>query len=164
MLISAGQQSDSVKHICTFLFKVFLSIMVYHKISKLFSVLHSRTLLLIPSMCNSLGLLTPTSHSIPLLTPSPLVTTSLFSSSRSLFLFCRQVHLYHILFYYYYFFFVFLGPHLRHMEAHRLGVKSGLQPLAYTTATSAQDLSRACDLHQSSQQCQVLNPLSEARG
>ena len=36
-----------------------------------------------------------------------------------------------------------------------------LQLLAYTTIT--QDLSHVCDLHCSLQQCQNLNPLSEAR-
>ena len=35
--------------------------------------------------------------------------------------------------------------------------------LAYTTATEMQDLSRVCDLHHSSWQHQILNPLSEAR-
>ena len=34
---------------------------------------------------------------------------------------------------------------------------------AYITATAMQDLSRICNLHHSSQQCQILNPLSEAR-
>ena len=48
------------------------------------------------------------------------------------------------------FFFVFLGQHLQHMEVPRLGVKSELQLLAYTTAT--QDPSHFCDLHRSSQQ------------
>ena len=57
---------------------------------------------------------------------------------------------------------VFLGPHLRHMEVSRLGVESKLQLPAYVTATATPDLSRICDLHQSSQQCQILNPLSEA--
>ena len=50
------------------------------------------------------------------------------------------------------------------MEVPRLGVKSELQLLAYTTGTATQDLSCVCDLHQSSQQRQILNPLSEARG
>ena len=50
-----------------------------------------------------------------------------------------------------------------HMEVPRLGVKSELQLLAYTTATAMQDLSHICDLHHSSQQHQILNPLSEAR-
>ena len=34
---------------------------------------------------------------------------------------------------------------------------------AYTTATAMQDPSCACNLHHSSQQCQILNPLSKAR-
>ena len=44
-----------------------------------------------------------------------------------------------------------------------LGVKSELQPLAYTTATAMPDPNRACDLYQSSWQRRILNPLSEAR-
>ena len=35
--------------------------------------------------------------------------------------------------------FVFLGLHLRHMEFTRLGAKSELQLLAYTTASAMQD-------------------------
>ena len=57
-------------------------------------------------------------------------------------------------------FFCFLGPHSQHVEAPRLGVKSELQVPAYTTATP--DPSHVCDLHHSSQQHQILNPLSEA--
>ena len=38
-----------------------------------------------------------------------------------------------------------------------------LELLAYTTATATQDLSCLCDLHHSSRQCRILNPLSEAR-
>ena len=34
----------------------------------------------------------------------------------------------------------FLGPHMRHMKVPRLGVKSELQLLAYTTATAMRDL------------------------
>ena len=49
------------------------------------------------------------------------------------------------------------------MEVPRLGVKSKLQLPAYTTATATQDPSHTCDLHRSSQQHQILNPLSEAR-
>ena len=59
---------------------------------------------------------------------------------------------------------IFLGPHPQHMEVPRLGVKSELQLPAYTTATETQDPSGICDLHRSSQQCQILNPLSEIRG
>ena len=44
-----------------------------------------------------------------------------------------------------------------------LGVKSELQLPAYTTATTVPYLSHICDLHHSLQQCQILNPLSEAR-
>ena len=56
-----------------------------------------------------------------------------------------------------------LGPHPRHMEASRLGVQLELQPLAYARASATPDPSSICDLHHSSQQCQILNPLSEAR-
>ena len=49
------------------------------------------------------------------------------------------------------------------MEVPRLGVESKLQPLAYTTATAMQDLSHVYNLHHSSQQCQILNPLSKVR-
>ena len=63
----------------------------------------------------------------------------------------------------YLFVFCFLGPHLRHMEVPRLGVESKLQLLAYIRATATQDLSCICDPHHSSQQCQILDPLSEAR-
>ena len=67
-----------------------------------------------------------------------------------------------ILFFCYSFFFP-QGPHLWHMEVPRLGVQSELQLLAYTRATTAQDLSHVCNLHYSSQQCRILNPLSKAR-
>ena len=49
------------------------------------------------------------------------------------------------------------------MEVHRLGAESELKPPAYTTATAMPDPSRVCELHLSSWQCQILNPLSEAR-
>ena len=35
--------------------------------------------------------------------------------------------------------------------------------LAYITATAMPELSHICDLHQSSRQLQILNPLSQAR-
>ena len=60
-------------------------------------------------------------------------------------------------------FFVFVRPHPGHMEVPRLGVELELQLLDYTTATATQDPSHVCDLHQSSQQCRILNPLSKAR-
>ena len=57
----------------------------------------------------------------------------------------------------------FLWPHLWHMEVLRSGVKSKLQPQAYTTATATPGLSHICNLHCSLWQHQILNPLSEAR-
>ena len=59
--------------------------------------------------------------------------------------------------------FCFLGPHSQHMEVPMLGVELGLQLLAYATATAVQDPSHVCDLHHSSQQRWIINPLSEAR-
>ena len=49
------------------------------------------------------------------------------------------------------------------MEVPRLGVESELELQAYTTAMATQDLSCICDLHHSSWQCRILNPLSKAR-
>ena len=49
------------------------------------------------------------------------------------------------------------------MEIPRLGVKSELQLPAYTIATTTADPSCVCNLHHSSQQCWMLNPLSKAR-
>ena len=59
--------------------------------------------------------------------------------------------------------FFFLGPHLWHMEVHRLGVQSKLQVSADATATATWDLSHVCDLHHNSRQHQILDPLNEAR-
>ena len=63
----------------------------------------------------------------------------------------------------FFFFFCFLGLHKQHMEVPKLGVKLELQLLVKVTATATQDLSLFCGLHHSSQQCQILNPLSKAR-
>ena len=63
----------------------------------------------------------------------------------------------------YYFFFTFLGPHPWHMEVLKIGVKLELQLPAYATATARPNLSRICDLHHTSQQCWILNPLNKAR-
>ena len=52
-----------------------------------------------------------------------------------------------------------LGLHPQHMEVPRLGVELEL----YTTATATPDLNRVCNLHHSSRQRRILNPLSEAR-
>ena len=48
------------------------------------------------------------------------------------------------------------------MEAQRLGVEQELQLPVYTTATATPDPSLVCDLHCSSQQRQILNPLTGA--
>ena len=66
------------------------------------------------------------------------------------------VHFYFILF-------VFLGPHPWHMDVPRLGVQLELQLLASSTATATRDPSHDCNLHHSSPQLQILNPLREAR-
>ena len=49
------------------------------------------------------------------------------------------------------------------MDVPRLGVESELQQLVYATGTASTDPSRICDLHCSSQQRWLLNPLREAR-
>ena len=49
------------------------------------------------------------------------------------------------------------------MEVPRLGVKLELQLPAYARATAMADPSRVCNLHHSSQQGRILNPLSKAR-
>ena len=43
-------------------------------------------------------------------------------------------------------FILFLGPHLKHMEILRLGIKLELQLLAYTIATAMRDSSHVCDI------------------
>ena len=57
--------------------------------------------------------------------------------------------------------FCILGPHPWHMEFPRLGVESELP--AYTIATAMQDPSWVYDLHHSSWQHRILNPLGKAR-
>jgi len=64
---------------------------------------------------------------------------------------------------YYYYYYCFLWPHLQHMEAPRLRGKLELQLPACSTATATPDPSCFCNLHHSSWQCQILNPLIEAR-
>ena len=59
--------------------------------------------------------------------------------------------------------FYFLGLHSWPREVPRLGVNLELQLLAYLTATAMPDPSCFCDLHHSSWQCRILNPLSEVR-
>ena len=59
-----------------------------------------------------------------------------------------------------FFFFFSFGRHPWHTEVLRLGVESELQLPAYTTTTL--DPSFICDLHHSSWQCWILNPLSDS--
>ena len=59
--------------------------------------------------------------------------------------------------------FFFLGPNLQHMEVPMVGVESELQLQAYTTATATPCQSHIFDLHSDLQQCQIFNPLTEAR-
>ena len=59
--------------------------------------------------------------------------------------------------------YVFLGLHPWYMEVPRLVVELELQLLAFTPATAMWDLSCVFDLHHSSGQCRILNPLIEAR-
>ena len=68
-----------------------------------------------------------------------------------------------LFFYFLFLFFCFLGLLPLYTEVPRLGVELNLQLLAYTTAPATPDLSRVCALHHSSQQCGLLDPLSEAR-
>ena len=49
------------------------------------------------------------------------------------------------------------------MEVPGPEVESELQVQAYTTATAISDLSHTYDLHSILWQCQILNPLNEAR-
>ena len=49
------------------------------------------------------------------------------------------------------------------MEVPRLGVKSEMQLPASATTTVTQDPSHVFNLHHSSRQCQILNPLREVR-
>ena len=65
--------------------------------------------------------------------------------------------------FFFFFFFAFLALIQWHMEVLGLGVEPELQLLAYTPATATPDPSLICDLHHSSWQCQILNPLSKAR-
>ena len=60
-----------------------------------FPVPHSRASLLVHSKCHSWHLVTPNSLAVPSL-PPPLDNRKPFSTSASLFLFCRLVHLCHI--------------------------------------------------------------------
>ena len=61
------------------------------------------------------------------------------------------------------FFFKFLGLYLWHTKVPRLRVELELQLPAYSIATATQDPNCICDVHHSSWQHQILNPLSKVR-
>ena len=63
----------------------------------------------------------------------------------------------------FFFFFVFSRAAPTAYGGSRLGGELELQLLAYTTVTAMLALSCTFDLHQNSWQCQILNPLNEAR-
>ena len=88
----------------------------------------------------------------------PFFTSVNFNSSqKKSLLFLSFPHLFYFLS------FVFLGPHLQHIEVPRQGVQLELLLLAYARATAMPYPSHVCDIHHSSWQCQILNPLSKAR-
>ena len=68
----------------------------------------------------------------------------------------------HFLFYFI-FFWSFLGPLPQHVEVPRLEVSSELYPTVHTTATAMPDPNHICDLHHSSWQLWIPDPLIEAR-
>ena len=70
---------------------------------------------------------------------------------------------YYLFIFYFILFFVFLQPHLWHMEVPRLGVELELWLLTYATATATPNLSCIFDLHHSSRQHGIFNPLIEGR-
>ena len=55
------------------------------------------------------------------------------------------------------------GLHQWHMEVPRIAVESEIQLLAQATAAATRDLNQVCDLHHSSWQRQIPDPLSKAR-
>ena len=70
-----------------------------------------------------------------------------------------------LLFYYFHFFCLFAFSRAT-PEAYRdsqAGVQSELQLQAYSRAAATRDPSCVCDLHHSSRQCRVLNPLSKGK-
>ena len=63
----------------------------------------------------------------------------------------------------FFFFSFFLGLHTQHMEVPKLGVELKRQLPTYTTATALWNPSCICNLHHSSWQCWIPDPLSGAR-
>ena len=63
---------------------------------------------------------------------------------------------------FFFFFPCFLGPHPQHMEVPRRGVKT-LELQLPDTDTATCNPSHVCDLHHSSRQCRIPDPLRETR-
>ena len=97
----------------------------------------------------------------------PLITTKRQTREKSgkncelTLIYFRRISVF--IFIYFFLSFVFLGPHLRHMEVPRIGVESELQLLVFATVTATWYLSHVCNLHHSSWQPRILNPLSKTR-
>ena len=60
-------------------------------------------------------------------------------------------------------FFFFLGPHPWHVEVPRIAVNRAVAAGLHHSRIATLDRSHGCDLHHSSWQCWILDPLSEAR-
>ena len=67
-----------------------------------------------------------------------------------------------LFFLFFFFLFSFLWLHPQHIEVPRLGVALELHLLAYATATATWDLGHVCELHHSSWQCRIPDPLIKA--
>ena len=67
------------------------------------------------------------------------------------------------IFVFYFIYFCLFKAIPAHMELPKLGVESELQLPIYATAIATWDPSHICDLHHSSWQCWILNPLRQAR-
>ena len=84
-------------------------------------------------------------------------------SIRSYWLTVLLSSMFSILVYFLFIFAFFRAAPAAYESTWGLGVESELLLLAYTTATATRDPSRVCDPCHSSQQCQILNPLSKIR-
>ena len=91
------------------------------------------------------------------------VHLNIFVLTCILIIFLIKIILFLLFFFNLFFLFCFLGLHLWHMEVPSPGVELEQKLLAYATARATPDPSLICDLHCSSPQHQILNPLSEAR-
>ena len=91
-----------------------------------------------------------------------MVTILSLAGSFGWFLFYFYPFLYFIIFLFLSLFSFYIRTR-RHVEGARLGVQSELYPPACTTAAATPDPSCICDLHHSSGQRRILNPLSKAR-